>query len=82
MSFPRGYKVAASAVNSLRVKSLLDEVPKTEIAERTGVTRLTVAKRLKRKDMSLSAFIDTADAIGADPLKIWKDALADKEEKK
>lgn len=67
--------IAASAVKSLRVKSLLDEVPKTEIAQRTGVNRMTVAKRLKRDDISLAAFISTAKAIDADPVEILREEM-------
>ena len=48
---------AASAVKSLRVKALLDEVPKTHIASKVGLNRMTVGKHLKSDDMSLSEFI-------------------------
>lgn len=38
---------AASAAKSLRVKVLLDEVPKTYIASKVGLSRMTVGKHLK-----------------------------------
>ncbi|ERI87669.1 hypothetical protein HMPREF3193_01014 [Bifidobacterium breve] len=38
---------AASAVKSLRVKVLLDEVLKTYIASKVGLSRMTVGKYLK-----------------------------------
>jgi ribosomal protein S7 len=67
--------IAASAVKSLRVKSLLDEVPKTAIAREMGVNRATVAKRLKSDDISLGAFIEMSDAIGADPVEVLQQAI-------
>lgn len=39
--------IAASAVKSLRVKVLLDEVLKTYIASKVGLSRMTVGKYLK-----------------------------------
>lgn len=75
MLFASGNKIAASAVKSLRDKSLLDEVPKTEIARKTGVSRNSVAKRLKSGDMKISVFLDTASAVGADPLAILRKAM-------
>ena len=63
-----GNTTAASAVKSLRVKALLDEVPKTRIARELGISRPTVAKRLKGDDMSLSEFIKTAQILNADPV--------------
>ncbi|MFC2617633.1 MAG: hypothetical protein ACFNZP_00155 [Bifidobacterium dentium] len=62
-----GNTTAASAVKSLRIKALLDEVPKNKIARELGVSRPTVAKRLKGDDMKLSEFIQTARILGADP---------------
>lgn len=67
--------IAASAVNSLRVKALLDEVPKTQIAREVGVSRQTVRKQLSGGDMSLSAFIRTAKAVGADPVQVLDKAI-------
>ena len=67
--------VTSSAVKSLRAKALLDEVPKTQIAEDLGVTRQTVARRLKANDMMLSDFISTAEAIGADPVDVLAEAI-------
>ena len=66
---------AASAVKSLRDKSLLDEVPKTSIAQKTGVDRNTVRHRLKADDMPLSAFIGTAQALNADPVQVLAEAI-------
>ena len=61
---------AASAVKSLRVKALLDEVPKTHIASKVGLNRMTVGKHLKSDDMSLSEFIKTAFALNANPAQV------------
>lgn len=70
-----GNTIAASAVKSLRVKALLDEVPKTRIARELGVSRPTVAKRLKGDDMSLSEFIKTAQILDADPVQVLDEAI-------
>lgn len=70
-----GNTIAASAVKSLRVKALLDEVPKTRIARELGVSRPTVAKRLKGDDMSLSEFIKTAQILNADPVQVLEEAI-------
>lgn len=77
-----GNTTAASAVKSLRVKALLDEVPKTRIARELGVSRPTVAKRLKGDDMSLSEFIKTAQILNADPVQVLDEAIRGTEEKK
>lgn len=74
-------KTAASAVKSLRVQSLLEEVPKTRIAREVGINRQVVAKHLKSDDMRLSEFIKTANAIGADPIQILSDAMGSESEK-
>lgn len=71
---------AASAVKSLRDQSLLDEVPKTLIAKKTQVDRNTVTHRLKASDMTLSAFIATAQAINADPVDVLDRAIKSVEE--
>jgi hypothetical protein len=72
---------AASAVKSLRVKSLLDEVPKTRIARHVGVSRQAVAKHLKSDDMRLSEFIKTAQTLGEDPIQVLSDAIAEETKK-
>lgn len=77
-----GNTTAASAVKSLRVKALLDEVPKTRIARELGISRPTVAKHLKGDDMSLSEFIKTAQILNADPVQVLDEAIRDNEEKK
>lgn len=69
-------ETSASAVKSLRVKALLDEVPKTEIARKTGMNRATVRKYLKGDDIKLSAFVQLARAIGADPVEVLADAIS------
>ncbi|RSX53975.1 hypothetical protein D2E25_0281 [Bifidobacterium goeldii] len=71
---------ASSAVKSLRDKSLLDEVPKKLIAQKTGVDRNTVTHRLRSSDMLLSAFLGTARAIGADPVKVLDSAIKSTQE--
>ncbi|MEE8668376.1 MAG: hypothetical protein SOI13_01110 [Bifidobacterium mongoliense] len=73
--------ISASAVNSLRVKSLLDEVPKTLIAKAVGMNRQVVARHLKSGDMRLSEFIKTAHALGADPVKVLADAVTEEKKK-
>lgn len=66
---------AASAVKSLRVKALLDEVPKTYIASKVGLNRMTVGKHLKSDDISLSEFIKTAIALNANPAQVLAEAI-------
>lgn len=73
---------AASAVNSLRVKALLDEVPKTYIASQVGLSRESVRKHLKSDDMYLSEFINIALAINADPVRILAEAIKSTEKEK
>lgn len=62
-------------MKSLRDKSLLDEVSKTSIAQKTGVERNTVRHRFKAGDMPLSAFIGTAQTLNADPVQILSEAI-------
>lgn len=62
-------------MKSLRVKALLDEVPKTHIASKVGLSRTTVGKHLKSDDMSLSEFIKTATALNADPVRVLAEAI-------
>lgn len=68
-------------MKSLRVQSLLAEVPKTKIAQAVGINRLSVAKHLKSDDMRLSEFIATAQTVGVDPVKILDDAIKAEKEK-
>ncbi|KFI65723.1 hypothetical protein [Bifidobacterium cuniculi] len=70
----RDNTVAASAIRSLRVQTLLDEVPKTRIAQALGVSRPTVAKYLKADDMSLDMFLSIADIVGVDAADIIRQA--------
>ena len=67
--------VTSSAVKGLRVKALLAEVPKTAIARKLGVNRATVAKTLKGNDIKLSAFVQTAQMVGADPVQLLAEAM-------
>ena len=76
-----GNTTAASAVKSLRIKALLDEVPKNKIARELGVSRPTVANRLKGDDMKLSEFIQTARILGADPVQVLDAAIRDEKTK-
>lgn len=76
-----GNTTAASAVKSLRIKALLDEVPKNKIARELGVSRPTVAKRFKGDDMKLSEFIQTARILGADPVQVLDAAIRDEKQK-
>lgn len=62
-------------MKSLRDKSLLDEVPKTEIARATNVDRNTVRNRLRSNDVPLSFFIGVAQAINADPVQVLAEAI-------
>lgn len=75
-----GNEIAASAVKSLRVKALLDEVPKKQIAEELGISRPTAAKRLKSDDIPLSEFIKTARLLNVDPIDVLDRAIRSVEE--
>lgn len=70
------YSPASSAIRSLRVQTLLDEVPKTKLAQELGVNRATISKYLKSDDMSLDMFLSIAKAANVDPIKILSDAIA------
>ena len=74
MTLTRANSTAASAIRSLRVKALLDEVPKTEIAKEVGLSRQTAAKRLKSTDMRLSEVIAIAEMLGENPGQVIVDA--------
>lgn len=74
MTLTRANSTAASAIRSLRVKALLNEVPKTEIAKEVGLSRQTAAKRLKSTDMRLSEFIAIAEMLGENPGQVIVDA--------
>lgn len=60
------------AIKTLRVKVLLNEVPKTGIAKSTGIGRSTVTKRLKSKDISLNEYVAISQYVGIDPLKLLR----------
>lgn len=64
----------ASAIRSLRIGAFLSEVPKTDIARSTGISRGTIAKRLKSKDMSLSDFVSIAMTTNQDPAELLRNA--------
>lgn len=63
------------AIRALRVKVLLDEVPKTDIAKSTGIGRSTVTKRLKSKDISLNEYVAISQYVGIDPLKLLGESI-------
>lgn len=73
------YSTASSAIRSLRVQTLLDEVPKTKLAQELGVNRATISKYLKSDDMSLDMFLSIAKVADIDPIKILTDAMAQEE---
>lgn len=73
--------IAASAIKKLRVGAFLSEVPNTHIAQETGMSRQTVGKKLKSKDMSLVDFIALAQATAQNPVRLLGDA-ENKAEKK
>jgi len=68
-------QLAGEVVNRLREKTLLSEVPRTEIAKRTNVDRMTITRRLHRTDMTLSAFFAMSKAIGVEPEQIIADVI-------
>lgn len=70
------YTPAASAIRSLRVRTLLEEVPKTRLAKELGVNRATVSKYLKADDMSLNMFLSIAKAANVDPIPLLAEALS------
>lgn len=73
------YTPAASAIRSLRVRTLLDEVPKTRLAKALGVNRATVSKYLKADDMSLNMFLNIAKAANVDPIPLLSEAVQEQE---
>ena len=50
------------------------------LASRLGIVRQTVASRFRKQEMMLDDFIDTAQAIGADPSQVIADAMSIKAE--
>lgn len=67
--------IAASAMKRLRVEAMLREVPKTQIAQITGLHRQTVAKYMRSPNAPLDAFIAISAAIGTNPAQIIDDAV-------
>ena len=62
-----GGVLAASSVLHLRRAAGADEVSKTELAGRVGMSRQTMSARLNRGDMKLSEFTAAALALGLRP---------------
>ena len=75
MAITRANKIAEAVVHILHDRQLLDKVPKTKIAQDTGVNRMTVTKRLEADDIGVQALIATAESIGVDPVEILQTAI-------
>lgn len=75
MAITRANKIAESVVQILHDHQLLNKVPKTKIAQDTGVNRMTVTKRLEADDIGAQALIATSESMGIDPLKVLGEAI-------
>ena len=64
-----------TAVELLRIHANAAKITNVELAERLGVNRVTVAYRFNKGIMSLDDYVDTANAIGADPLETLARAI-------
>ena len=62
-----GGALAASSVLNLRRAAGADEVSKTDLAGRVGMSRQTMSARLNLGDMKLSEFIAASLALGRRP---------------
>lgn len=63
------------AIKALRVKVLLDEVPKTELAKSIGIKRTTLGEHLKSKDMSINEYLEIASYLKVNPLELLNEAM-------
>lgn len=66
--------IVSAAIRNLRIGAFLSETPNTDIAKAVGLSRQTIGKKLKSKDMSLLEFVDIASATGQDPAQLLEKA--------
>lgn len=65
----------SKAVEALRVRAFLRGVALCDIARQVKQTPVTVGRKLKRLDMSLSDFCAFARAIGENPIRLLSDVF-------
>lgn len=63
----------------LRRAAGADEVTKTELANRIGVSRQTVSKRFRCGDMKLSEFVASAMSLNKNPAELLQQAVKQEE---
>lgn len=78
---PDHKETAKKAIDNLRIARLLEEKPKTELAQELGINRMTIARRLKSEDVMLSDYLAIATALGVDPIENLEKAIVDANEK-
>ncbi|NEG95978.1 hypothetical protein GFD17_04230 [Bifidobacterium sp. SMB2] len=71
-----GPLLATATVRELRRAAGADEVSKTALAGRLGISRQTMSKRFQQGDMKLSEFFDAALSMNRDPGDILAAATA------
>lgn len=62
-----GPRLATAAVRELRRAAGADEVSKTALAGRLGISRQTMSKRFQHGDMKLSEFFSAALSMNRNP---------------
>lgn len=65
-----GDLITAAGVRELRRAAGANEVPKTTLAGRIGVSRQTITERFKQGDMKLSEFVACSLSLGSRPSEL------------
>lgn len=66
--------INAEAMKNLRDAVMLSRRPYAQIAKDVGVNRKTIPKMLLRDDLPIGMYFKVAQAIGADPFELLKNA--------
>lgn len=67
--------VGAVAIRQVRIHTVLEGMTMEHIAERTGVCRETVSRRLKSTDMKVADYMSLCHSVGMDPADNLDDAI-------
>lgn len=71
-------RVTKNAIQALRAKLLLSDIPIVQIADELGVNRNTIVRQLHRDSIPLDMFIAYALAIHIDPSELLHQAIEGK----
>ncbi|AUD86778.1 helix-turn-helix domain-containing protein [Bifidobacterium breve] len=69
--------VGAAAIRRIRIHTILEGLTIEHVAQRTGVCRETVSRRLKSTDMRIDDYMILCHSVGMDPAANLDEAIVE-----